>query len=145
MNRRAYLAAVGTSLSASLAGCTSTLGVFDDSPCSGDDCTIGMTRNEFLPREYEATVGETVVWKNTSGAIHTITALESGIPDDAEYFATGGFEDDATAREQWRENHSGGLDTRETFEHTFEVPGRYEYICIPHVNADMVGTIIVSE
>ncbi|WP_049923024.1 cupredoxin domain-containing protein [Halopiger djelfimassiliensis] len=145
MNRRVYLAAVGTSVSAGLAGCTSTLGVFDSEPCNDDACHIGMTRTDFVPEEYEATVGETVVWKNTSEAIHTVTALETGIPDEAEYFATGGYGDEKTAREGWHEDHGGGLETRETFEYTFEVPGTYDYICIPHVGADMVGRVVVSE
>ncbi|WP_137289983.1 cupredoxin domain-containing protein [Natronorubrum halophilum] len=144
MNRRVYLAAVGTAASAGLAGCSAVRSAFEDEPCSGDDCTIGMTRNEFLPDEYEASVGETVVWKNTSGADHTVTALENHIPEDAEYFATGGYEDESTARDAWDHN-GGGLGPRDTFEHTFEVPGTYDYICIPHVRADMTGTIVVTE
>ena len=145
MNRRVYLAAVGSAVSAGLAGCSTVMSTFsDERPCDGDGCTIGMNRNEFLPDEYEASVGETVVWKNTSDADHTVTALENGIPDDAEYFATGGYETEQAARDAW--NHNGGsLGLRDTFEHTFEVPGRYEYICIPHVRADMTGTIIVTE
>ncbi|ELY94910.1 blue (type 1) copper domain-containing protein [Natrialba chahannaoensis JCM 10990] len=146
MNRRVYLAAVGTSLSASLAGCTSVMSVFDDEdPCSGDECDIGMTRNAFVPVEYETTVGETVVWKNTSGADHTVTALDNGIPDDAEYFATGGYEDEQTARDAWHKYRGGRLGTRETYEHTFEVPGEYTYICEPHVEGNMIGTVIVRE
>ncbi|WP_049925756.1 cupredoxin domain-containing protein [Halopiger goleimassiliensis] len=146
MNRRVYLAAVGTSVSASLAGCSSVLGVFDDADlCAGDDCDIGMTRNEFVPREYETSVGETVVWKNTSGAVHTVTALESGIPDEADYFASGGYEDEQTARDAWHDHQGGRINTRETYEYTFDVPGTYDYICIPHVRSDMVGTITVTE
>ncbi len=49
-------------------------------PCGGDGCDVGMTRNEFVPEEYEVRVGETVVWKNTSGADHTVTALENTLP-----------------------------------------------------------------
>ncbi|AXR78810.1 cupredoxin domain-containing protein [Natrarchaeobaculum sulfurireducens] len=147
MNRRVYLAAVGSGATAGLAGCTSVLSVFgdDDEFCSGDDCDIGMTRNEFVPREYETTVGETVVWKNTSGADHTVTALENQIPDDAEYFASGDYEDEDTAIEAWHDYRGGRLGTRETYAHTFEVPGTYHYICEPHVKADMVGTVVVTE
>jgi len=147
MNRRVYLAAVGSGATAGLAGCTSVLSVFgdDDEFCRGDDCDIGMTRNEFVPREYETTVGDTVVWKNTSGADHTVTALENQIPDDAEYFASGGYEDEDTAIEAWHEYRGGRLGTRETYAHTFEVPGTYHYICEPHVKADMVGTVVVTE
>jgi plastocyanin len=32
-----------------------------------------------------------------------------------------------------------------TFEHTFTVPGVYDYLCIPHEAAGMVGRIVVGE
>ncbi|RQG96657.1 cupredoxin domain-containing protein [Natrarchaeobius chitinivorans] len=145
MNRRVYLAAVGTAASSGLAGCTSILSAFESEPCDGESCDIGMTRNEFVPVEYETTVGEPVVWKNTSGADHTVTALENTLPDGAAYFATGDYEDEETARSAWHEYRGGYLGTRETYEHTFEVPGRYDYICEPHVKGGMVGTVIVTE
>ena len=146
MNRRAYLALVGSAASVSLAGCSSVRSAFtDDELCGGDDCDIGMTRNEFVPEEYEASVGETVVWKNTSDARHTVTALDNGIPEDAEYFASGGYEDQQTAVDAWHEEEGGKIEIRETYEHTFEVPGEYDYICEPHVYGGMIGTVIVSE
>jgi plastocyanin len=104
-----------------------------------------MSRNAFIPEVYEATVGDTVRWKNTSGAIHTVSAYEDGIPDEAAYFATGGYESEASAREAWFGSLGGGLEPRETYEHTFELPGRYNYVCIPHERAGMAGTVVVSE
>ncbi|MFB1063124.1 plastocyanin/azurin family copper-binding protein [Natrinema sp. H-ect4] len=144
MHRRAYLAAVGTAASTGLAGCSSALSVLEDDPCTGDDCHIGMNRTEFLPVEYEVSVGDTVIWKNTSEADHTVTAYETLIPDDAEYFASGGYESQAAAYDAW-DDRGGRLGTRETFEHTFEIPGTYEYFCIPHEGAEMTGEIVVSE
>ncbi|ELY89648.1 cupredoxin domain-containing protein [Natrinema altunense] len=143
MQRRACLAAVGTALSTSLAGCSSVLSAFDDDPCGGEECHIGMNRTEFTPAVYEVSAGDTVVWKNTSEADHTVTAYESGIPDEAEYFASGGYESQAAAYEAW-EDRGGRLGTRDTFEHTFEVPGTYEYFCIPHEGAEMIGEIVVE-
>ncbi|MFC6768562.1 cupredoxin domain-containing protein [Natrinema soli] len=144
MHRRAYLAAVGTAASAGLAGCSSALSVLEDDPCTGDNCHIGMNRTEFLPEVYEIAAGDTVVWKNTSEAYHTVTAYEALIPDAADYFASGGYESQTAAYEGW-DDHGGQLGTRETFEHTFEVPGTYEYFCIPHEGAEMIGEIVVSE
>lgn len=144
MQRRGYLAAVGTATAATLAGCSSLLSSFDDDPCAGEDCHIGMSRTEFHPDVYEVSVGDTVVWQNTSEADHTVTAYEDLIPEDAEYFASGGYESQTAAYEAW-DDRGGRLGTRDTFEHTFEVPGSYEYFCIPHEGAEMIGEIVVSE
>src|SRR6056297_2860846 len=145
MHRRVYLAALGTAVSASLAGCSSAVSGIAGDPCSGEDCHIGMNRTQFLTDVYEISVGDTVVWKNTSEADHTITAYDNGIPDEADFFATGGFEDQESARNAWQGQRGGRLGTRETFEHTFEVPGTYEYFCIPHERAEMNGKVVVSE
>ncbi len=145
MHRRVYLAAVGTAVSAGLAGCSSAISTGGTDPCSGEDCHIGMNRTEFLPDVYEISVGDTVVWKNTSEADHTVTAYDNGIPAAADFFASGGFEDQQSARHAWQGQRGGRLGPRETFEHTFEVPGTYEYFCIPHERAEMDGKIVVSE
>ena len=141
MNRRAYLAATGTAVAAGLAGCT---GLLSDDAAHGD-YDIGMSANAFLPSDYEVTVGETVVWQNTSSRGHTVTAYEGEIPDDAEYFATGGFESQAEAEDAWRDGTDGNMDRGDTFEYTFEVPGEYHYYCIPHEPQGMVGTVVVTE
>lgn len=145
MKRRAVLASLGAGGVVGLAGCSSAFGLGDDSPCNGDDCDIGMNRNAFIPEVHEVAAGDTVVWKNTSGADHTVTAYEDRIPEDAAYFATGGYESEETAREKWYDSLGGGLGPGETFEHTFEIPGTYNYVCIPHEQAGMVGTVEVSE
>ncbi|MDS0474331.1 plastocyanin/azurin family copper-binding protein [Natrinema sp. 1APR25-10V2] len=145
MHRRVYLAAVGTAASAGLAGCSSALSVIESDPCSGGDCHIGMNRTEFLPATYEVSVGDTVVWKNTSEADHTVTAYGELIPDDAAYFASGGFEDQDSAYNAWHGERGGRLGSRETYEHTFDVPGTYEYFCIPHERGNMTGEIVVTE
>lgn len=144
MQRRVYLAAVGTAVSASLAGCSSVRSAFNDESCTGEDCYIGMSRTEFTPESYEISAGDTVVWKNTSEAYHTVTAYESQIPDEAEYFASGGYESQLAAYDAW-DDHGGELGTRDTYEHTFEIPGTYDYFCIPHERAQMVGEIVVTE
>ncbi len=149
MRRRAYLSGAGTGGLLTLAGCT-TLGDTADALFGGAEYDIGMSRNAFDPEEYEATVGERVVWKNTSEAVHTVTAYEGSIFEEAAYFASGGYESEAEARAAWHEDGEGGFDTRETYAHTFEVPGTYPYYCIPHERdgdgeTRMVGVVHVSE
>lgn len=141
MRRRALLATTGAAL-AGAAGCLGALGSAGTS--CGPDCDVGMSSNAFLPDTFEASVGDTVVWKNTSSRAHTVTAYDDGIPVDADFFATGGFESEAAAREGWADLE-GGINTDETFSYTLEVPGTYQYFCIPHERQGMVGELEVTE
>jgi len=144
MRRRALLAALGTGAVGGVAGCSSVL-ASDDPPCRGEACDVGMKRMAFVPGTYEVRVGETVVWKNTSSAAHTVTAYEDAIPEGSAFFATGGYEDEASARDRWYDSRGGGIGPRETFEYTFVTPGTYGYFCVPHERGGMVGEIVVTE
>lgn len=137
MKRRAYLAtAAGASVT--LAGCS--LG-----RAGADDYDVGMSATAFRPVEVAATVGEPVVWKNTSSRGHTVTAYDDGIPKGGAYFATGGYESEATAREAWRTGGDGTIDGGQTYEHTFEMSGTFSYFCLPHESGGMVGKVVVDE
>lgn len=103
-----------------------------------------MTAQAFKPARLTVTAGDTVVWKNTSTRAHTVTAFADRIPEEAEYFATGGYDTEAAAREAW-DGSRGALTTGETYAHTFEVPGEYRYFCVPHLTAGMVGVVTVEE
>jgi len=145
VKRRSLIAYIAAGTAATLSGCLSAVGLVDDGACSGGDCDIGMTRNAFVPETYHAEVGETVVWKNTTAADHTVTAYENAIPEEADYFATGGYDGEEEAREEWHRRRGGRIGTGETYEHTFEVPGEHPYVCIPHEKGEMVGTVVVEE
>ncbi|MEF8856466.1 MAG: plastocyanin/azurin family copper-binding protein [Haloplanus sp.] len=138
MRRRRVLATLGSALATGSAGCTAvgTLG--------GDDGDVGMTAVAFEPATITVSAGDEVVWYNNSARAHSITAYEDGIPADAAYFATGGFDSERAAREAW-DGMSGSITTGETFSHTFEVSGTYSYFCIPHERAGMVGQVVVEE
>jgi plastocyanin len=149
MQRRAFIAAGGGLAATALAGC---LG-----PSLADsDYDIGMASNAFVPQDsvedegqptFAASVGDTVVWANSGSRKHTVTAYESGVPDGADYFASGGFDSESAAREAWKQSLQGGgnIEPGETYAVTFDVPGRYHYFCIPHEGAGMVGKVIVEE
>ena len=142
MKRRTFLAA-GAGALTSVSGCLSVTG--EEDLCGDEGCDVGMRRMAFVPETFEVTVGETVGWRNTSGAEHTVTAYEGGIPDEAEFFASGGYETEKEAREAWYDDRGGRIAVREAYEHTFEVPGTYNYFCIPHERGGMIGRIIVKE
>jgi len=139
MDRRTFLATAGVGLSSGLAGC---FGVFD-AAATGEN-TVGMTINRFRPDELTVEPGTTVEFANSSSHAHTVTAYEGGIPPEAEFFATGGFESETAAREGWA-RQKGLLYTGDRWEHTFEIPGRYDYFCIPHEDSGMIGVIEVEE
>jgi plastocyanin len=95
---------------------------------------VGMTNTlSFTKDTVRVQVGETVRWKNSSIVVHTVTAdpekatMDKSVrlPEGAEPF------------------HSGNLEAEETFEYTFETPGRYTYFCVPH-EAAMRATVIVE-
>ncbi|MFP4189239.1 MAG: plastocyanin/azurin family copper-binding protein [Halobacteriales archaeon] len=142
MKRRTLLA-TGAGALASLSGCLSVMG--ERNLCDGEGCDVGMRRMAFVPETFEVTVGDTVGWRNTSGADHTVTAYEGGIPDEAEFFASGDFSSEQEARDAWYDDRGGRIGVRDTYEHTFEVPGTYSYFCIPHERGGMVGQVVVKE
>jgi plastocyanin len=99
-----------------------------------DTTVVGMTNQlEFDPAEVTIHVGETVVWRNTSDLIHTVT-------DDASKAVKPGDAELPEGAEPW---DSGQLKPGETFHRTFTVSGRYRYFCIPHEPAGMKGVIRV--
>jgi plastocyanin len=108
----------------------------------GTTHTVDMTDGlVFDPAEITIEPGDTVVWENVGSIGHTVTAYEDDIPEEAEFFASGGFESEQAARDAYPEGDIGGGDS---YEHTFEVEGTYEYFCIPHESAGMLGTVNVG-
>jgi plastocyanin len=89
-------------------------------------------------------VGDTVAWPHAAGEAHTVFAYVDGIPEEADYWASGGFDSEAAAREGW-EDGQGAVRSGESYVHTFETPGTHEYFCAPHEAAGMVGSVVVEE
>lgn len=91
----------------------------------------------FEPEEITISVGETITWYFDAPG-HNVTSHpdasdQNENPDDAEPFAS--YEED---------NHSSLDEEGTEFEHTFETPGEYTYVCEPH-DGSMIGTVIVEE
>ncbi|RDZ65104.1 halocyanin [Haloferax sp. Atlit-12N] len=136
--RRQFLAATGAAATAGLAGCATLM-------ASGDEFDIGMTAVAFDPPTLTVGVGDEVVWRNTSSRGHTVTAYEGTLPEDAAFFASGDYETEQAARDAYSNSLGGLIGSGENYTYTFDVPGEYEYLCIPHEQAGMVGTIVVEE
>jgi plastocyanin len=140
MDRRSFLATGAAVAATALSGC----GVAGESR-TNTDYDVGMSTARFKPGEVTVPVGDTLVWKNTSSHAHTVTAYEAKLPDDADFFASGEFDSQKAAQEEWRSGSGGAIYSGESYEHTFEMPGEYPYFCIPHEANGMVGTVRVVE
>jgi len=154
MRRRTLLGTIAGSSLAGLAGCSSdggdgSGGGGDGSDGDGSSGDGGAEENEvavgpggsltFSPETIIVSPGTTVTWTFES-ASHNVScnpyhdsADAVSLPEDAEPFAS--YEGD----ERFATNEEG-----ETFEHTFEVAGTYDYVCVPHVTSGMVGTVEVE-
>ena len=148
-DRRAVLkrlgGAGGVAALGSLAGCAGNSGSSDGGDGSDGESgtTVDMTDSLlFRPETITVSVGDTVVWENVGTIGHSVTAYEEKIPEEASYFASGGFDSEDAARNSYPD---GDIPGGEAYEHTFEVPGTYEYFCIPHEMSGMIGTVVVEE
>ncbi|WP_256947000.1 DUF5059 domain-containing protein, partial [Halobacterium hubeiense] len=108
------------------------------------DHVVDMTAVAYEPAELTVQVGDKVAWTHAGGEPHTVTAYEDDVPDDAAYWASGGFESQDAAASGW-ENGEGAVTSGESYVHTFETAGEHGYYCIPHETLDMVGTVVVEE
>ena len=138
-HRRQFLKSAGGIVMAGvLAGCAGDSGGGDGE--AGN--TIDMNDDlKFVPDTFEVAVGETVTWENVGSVDHSVTAYEDDIPEDAAYFASGDFDSESAARNAYPDGSIAGGDT---YEHTFDTAGEYQYFCIPHEQAGMKGTITIQ-
>jgi plastocyanin len=134
LGRRETLAVLGAGFIGGLSGCVSgpTFPVADI--IAGAD-----GKNVFEPAILTVAVGETVTWGFASAGHNVCCRAEDndrvGLPSDTEGFASYGPD----------ESPDGSFVPRgDTYEHTLDVPGQYDYVCIPHDDLGMTGTINVE-
>lgn len=94
----------------------------------------------FEPEEATISLADTVRWRNIGTVAHTVTAYEEKTPTEADYFASGGFRSEQAAQQNL---NKGLIAPGEQFEHVFDVSAVYEYYCIPHESAEMIGSVHV--
>lgn len=168
-------AVLGTSLAgcASGDGLGYDVGMVSNAFVPASTVEIPADAPDWVSGEYptvEVRVGDPVVWENTDSRIHTVTAAterhpeaeamlgpteEDGhheeavpqLPAPGTFFASGDFEDEITAVEDFfaRVNGGGAIPPGEQYAHTFHTPGWYHYYCIPHETAGMMGNVHVID
>ena len=77
----------------------------------------------FSPNIVKIDVGDTVFWKATDPGHNVAFMMKGGVPEGVEKF-TSKISKDA--------------------EYTFNIPGIYAYICVPHKSMGMIGFVIVG-
>jgi len=88
----------------------------------------------FNPRGILIKRGQTIRWVNTeAGNVHTTTAYHPSFQGKPLRIPEGA--------KPW---DSGYLMPGQSFSVTFDTPGVYDYFCVPHEQAGMVGRIIVD-
>ncbi|WP_458189156.1 DUF5059 domain-containing protein [Haladaptatus sp. NG-WS-4] len=107
------------------------------------DHVVEMKAVSFAPEKLSVKKGDTVAWKHVGGEAHSVTAREGKLPTDANYWASGDFDSEKAATDGW-EKGKGAVQSGQSFVHTFETKGTFEYYCIPHESADMTGRIVVE-
>jgi plastocyanin len=91
------------------------------SPAAAAEFTVGAVDYEFQPADLQVAVGDTVNWSFVNAG-HTATSARG-------------------QAERW---DSGSAAAGQRFAHTFDTPGRYQYICVPHESFDMTGVVTVG-
>jgi plastocyanin len=130
LDRRRVLVTGSSFALASLAGCGPAFDAGD--PALGTT-VVGMSTTRFLPDAVTIAVGETVEWRNTSIASHTVTA-DPGRAEDP---------DRVRVPEGAEPFHSGRIEPGGIYRRRFDVAGTYVYFCVPHEDRGMWGTVIV--
>lgn len=101
-------------------------------PSPNTAATIEMGGFSFAPETVRISVGDTVEWRNKSTFTHSVSADPARFPEDVAIPAGAAPFD------------SGRLRSGEVFRHRFTTPGTYKYVCTPHVDLGMTGTVVVG-
>jgi len=134
VGRRHALTTLAAGVVGSLAGCIGGASFPDADVLAGPD-----RRLTFEPADLTVSVGTTVRWGFESGG-HNVCGRPSdaetvSLPEDGRPFGSYGPEESPRRRLVPR---------GKTYEHTFETPGEFVYVCYPHRQSGMQGTVRVE-
>ena len=131
MTLRIRSASAAIVAAAALAACSQTGPAFEP-PAANVRAAIIMSGLQFHPETTYVKVGDTVEWRNQSSFTHSVNADPARFPEDVSIPAGAAPFD------------SGRIPSGAIYSHTFTVPGTYKYVCLPHVDFGMAGTVIVE-
>lgn len=104
-------------------------------PASADTVVVNMNNAlKFVPDVITIKAGTTVEWRNVESYPHSVTADKSIAANPANVELPRGA----------KAFNSGRIDGGNSWQYTFTIPGIYRYFCIPHEDARMLGTVVVS-
>lgn len=130
MNRREFLRAAGGSAAVAAATAQSASAQEGEGGGGGTKTVAVGPGNSlvFEPAELEIAPGTTVefVWESDN---HNV--VPTSVPEGATWEGSG------AESELFNSGH--------TYTHTFDTLGTYEYVCVPHESAGMVGSVTVTE
>jgi plastocyanin len=112
-------------------------GMYGDNAKNGsrEGATVEMTSShQFSPREVTVKVGESVLWKNASNDVHTVTADPSRAK----------MKENVSLPAGAKPFHSGEIQAGKSYRQTFTTAGTYKYACLTHEDQGMTGTVIVK-
>ncbi len=112
-----FLAAAGVVSAAALVG-FGVLWAGDATTAASGPTSVAIAGFQFAPPELTVAAGSTVVWTNGDALTHSVSAGDGSFTSDR-------------------------LEQGATYEHTFDVPGRYDYVC--GVHPEMTATVTVTE
>ncbi len=92
---------------------------------------VDVVDNAFEPQVFETEAGVTVMWEQTGENPHSVTSEDDGAAFDSNPNCS------FTSTDQC-------MSQGDTFSHTFDDPGTYEYFCRIHQDVGMTGTVEVS-
>lgn len=96
---------------------------------------VGMSGlSKYEPARVAISPGETVSWRNTSTIVHTVTCDPARVLRPASVRLPAGVA-------PW---DSGPIAAGASWSRRFDVSGEYQYCCVPHELAGMVGVVVVG-
>lgn len=95
--------------------------------------TVNMGDMSFLPATITVNVGQRVVWKNTSWAVHNVVDDSSTVSSVTDVALPAGV----------KPFDSAYLEPGQVYSRAFTVPGIYRYVCTLHEANGMKGVVIV--